>query len=172
MVRSIVNQEAIKWLIKKVNDAWKKLNEESHPPLQCLHMAPFEHYHLAENSQKHKDVIEWLSGGCGDPVFKVCEINLSSWFKILTIETQDFISHLKDHLLARVCGIEYDGDEHAFSNEDHHCINIKGNHVYLHSLLQINYTTYNLWCEQDTINPLTQANIMVLSHEDEHMHPY
>lgn len=172
MVRSIANQEAIERFIKKVNDAWKKLNEESHLPLQCLHTSPFEHYHMAENSQKHKDLMEWLSEHRGDPTFKVCEINLSSWFEILTIEIQDFIPCLEDHLLACVCGIEYDGDEHAFSNEDCRCINIKGNHVYLHSLLWVNYTTYNLQCEQDTINPLTQANIMVLSHEDECIHPY
>ena len=33
-------------------------------------------------------------------------------------------------------------------------------------------TTYNLWHEQDTINPLTHADIMVLSHKDEQSHLY
>lgn len=69
-------------------------------------------------------------------------------------------------------GIEYDGDEHTFSDADRHCISIKGNHVYLHSMLQVNYTTYDLRHEQDMINPLTRADIMVLSHEDECVHPY
>ncbi|KIK80589.1 hypothetical protein PAXRUDRAFT_158265 [Paxillus rubicundulus Ve08.2h10] len=44
--------------------------------------------------------------------------------------------------------------------------------MFFHSMLQANYTTYNLQREQDTINPLTQANIIVLSHEDECSHPY
>jgi hypothetical protein len=47
------------------------------------------------------------------------------------------------------------------------------NQLHEHSVLQVNYTMYNLRREQDTINPRTCADIMVLSHEDddEH-HPY
>lgn len=88
------------------------------------------------------------------------------------MDIQEFIPRLEDHLLARARGIEYDGDEHTFSNEDRRCINIKGNHVYFHKILRINYTTYDLRREQDTINPLTRADIMVLSHEEERVHPY
>ena len=44
--------------------------------------------------------------------------------------------------------------------------------TYHHKTLQVNYTTYDLWREQDTINPVTRADIMVLSHKDERSHPY
>ena len=44
--------------------------------------------------------------------------------------------------------------------------------MYYHSLLRVNYTTYDLRREQDTINPLTRPDIMVLSHEDMQTHPY
>ena len=58
------------------------------------------------------------------------------------------------------------------SDEDQLCINIKDNRIYFHSTLSVNYTTYDLRREQDTINPLTCADIMVLLHEDEQSHPY
>ena len=40
--------------------------------------------------------------------------------------------------------------------------------------MRVNYTTYNMRHEQDTINPCTRPNIMLLSHEDEgdSYHPY
>ncbi|KIJ60802.1 hypothetical protein HYDPIDRAFT_116648 [Hydnomerulius pinastri MD-312] len=44
--------------------------------------------------------------------------------------------------------------------------------MYHHSMFRVNYTTYDLRREQDTVNPLTRADIMVLSHEDERSHPY
>ena len=66
----------------------------------------------------------------------------------------------------------YDGDEHDFSDEDRLCLNIKDNRIYFHSKLSVNYTTYDLRREQDTINPLTRSDILVLSHEDEKTHPY
>lgn len=66
----------------------------------------------------------------------------------------------------------YEGDEHDFSDEDRLCINIKNDRMHHHSMLRVNYTTYDLRREQDTINPKTRADIMVLSHEDERSHPY
>jgi len=86
---------------------------------------------------------------------------------------QDFIPRLKDHLLARIRGIEYTGDEFDFTDEDRDQISIANNKMYEHSVLRINYTTYDLRREQDSLNSRTHADIMVLSHEtDETRHPY
>ncbi|KIO08814.1 hypothetical protein M404DRAFT_132918, partial [Pisolithus tinctorius Marx 270] len=47
------------------------------------------------------------------------------------------------------------------------------NCLYKHKLLHVNYTTYDLCCMQDSVNPRTHPDIMVLSHEDEdNPHPY
>ena len=49
----------------------------------------------------------------------------------------------------------------------------KGNRVYWHRLLHINYTTYNLQCDFDSINPHTDyRDIMVLSNSDDNAHPF
>ncbi|KIJ14903.1 hypothetical protein PAXINDRAFT_23838, partial [Paxillus involutus ATCC 200175] len=63
-------------------------------------------------------------------------------------------------------------DEHNFSDSERNSIIISDNKIYEHSMLRVNYTTYDLRREQDTINPCTRADIMVLSHEDERTHPY
>lgn len=45
--------------------------------------------------------------------------------------------------------------------------------MFEHSVLRINYTTYDLRREQDSINPRTRPDIMMLSHEtNEFRHPY
>ena len=53
-------------------------------------------------------------------------------------------------------------------------LEIMYNHIYRHKTMWVNYTTYDMWCEQDTINPCMWPDIMVLSHEDEgeSYHPY
>jgi hypothetical protein len=88
------------------------------------------------------------------------------------------VSHLKDHLLNRIIGNPFDGDEMEFSDEDRSSIIIVRNRIYRHSVLKVNYTTYDMRRAQDSINPRTHPNIMVLSHEDDpeqdgsQSHPY
>lgn len=54
---------------------------------------------------------------------------------------------------------------------------ILNNRLYRHKVLRINYTTYDARRAQDSVNPRTHADVMVLSHEDheynsENAHPY
>ena len=83
---------------------------------------------------------------------------------------------LKDHLLARALGLAYDGDEREFTDEDHDTIAIVNDRLYQHSVLRVNYTSYDMRRQQDSINTRTQADVMVLSQEnatsDHPAHPY
>ncbi|KAG2046039.1 hypothetical protein BDR06DRAFT_899875, partial [Suillus hirtellus] len=72
----------------------------------------------------------------------------------------------------RLRNIAYDRDEHNFTDADRTSILFTDNKIFHHSILRMNYTTYDLRHKQDTINPCTCADIMVLSHEDEKTHPY
>lgn len=48
-----------------------------------------------------------------------------------------------------------------------------GNKIYRHRLLRINYTTYDLQREFDTINPRTDhPDVMLLSNSDDYDHPF
>ena len=49
----------------------------------------------------------------------------------------------------------------------------KGNRIYRHRLLRINYTTYDLQRDFDSINPRTNhRHIMLLSDSDDNAHPF
>jgi hypothetical protein len=78
---------------------------------------------------------------------------------------KNFIPRLKHHLLNRLLGQEYSGDKAEFTSEERNMVTFLNNRIYSHKVLQINYTTYDMRCEQDSLNPRTHTDIMVLSQE-------
>lgn len=44
--------------------------------------------------------------------------------------------------------------------------------MFRHKVLRVNFTTYNLRRAQDSINPRTHGDVMVLSDDEENGHPY
>ncbi|KAK6972044.1 GLOBIN domain-containing protein [Favolaschia claudopus] len=89
---------------------------------------------------------------------------------------QNFLPQLKSHLLARLLDLPYDGDGLDFSDQDLLDVTVLHDRIYTHKIMRINFTTYDMGRDQDTINPRTNSDIMVLSHEDEvdgtEAHPY
>ncbi|KAK7013429.1 GLOBIN domain-containing protein [Favolaschia claudopus] len=88
---------------------------------------------------------------------------------------QTFIPDLKSHLLSRLLGLAYSGDETQYSDQDLANVNILRERLYTHKILRVNYTSYDLRRDQDTINTRSHPDIMVLAHEDDDdstAHPY
>ncbi|KAK6974093.1 GLOBIN domain-containing protein [Favolaschia claudopus] len=88
---------------------------------------------------------------------------------------QTFIPDLKSHLLSRLLGIAYSGDETQYSDQDLADVNIVRDRLYTHKILRVNYTTYDLRRDEDTINTRSHPDIMVFAHEDDDdstAHPY
>ena len=87
---------------------------------------------------------------------------------------QDFLPRLKDHILTRLLGQAYDGDEQLFTSTERSNVVIFKDRIYCHKVLCINYTTYDMRRAQDSLNPRNCADVMVLAHEDDesHEHPY
>jgi hypothetical protein len=84
-----------------------------------------------------------------------------------------FLPRLKDHLLARILGHEYDGDEREFSAAERARVLLVNDRIFRHKVIRINYTTYDLRRSQDSLNPRTHPDIMVLGHDDDNdSHPY
>ncbi|PBK70762.1 hypothetical protein ARMSODRAFT_1083781 [Armillaria solidipes] len=96
---------------------------------------------------------------------------LNAWLRENSgdVACMGFLSKLKDHLLSRLLG----GDE--FSDLDRQNLIIMNNCIYSHQILCINYTTYDVRQNQDSINPCTRSDIMMLACEDsadDQSHPY
>ncbi|KAJ3474989.1 hypothetical protein NLI96_g12128 [Meripilus lineatus] len=80
--------------------------------------------------------------------------------------TQNFIPKLKDHLLTRLRGEVYDGDEVEYSDEERAQVRIIGSKIYCHKVLRLQYTTYDARRGQDSINPrTTHCNVLLNSRE-------
>jgi hypothetical protein len=67
-------------------------------------------------------------------------------------------------------------DTCEFTDEDRASISFTNNSMYRHKVMRVNYTTYDLRRDQDSLNPRTHADIMLLAHENEGSaqvaHPY
>lgn len=72
--------------------------------------------------------------------------------------------------------MKYDGDENDFTDADRATIIIRDNKIFSHSVLRVNYTTYDVRRAQDSINPRTsRRDVMLLAHDDQTQddsHPY
>lgn len=80
---------------------------------------------------------------------------------------------MKDHLLGRLLNHPFDGDQTPFSNEERRAVHIVDNRIYSAKVLRVNYTTYDIRRDQDSMNPRTHADVMVLSQESgPNAHPY
>lgn len=81
------------------------------------------------------------------------------------IPTQDFVVKLKKHLLRRILNVD---EEKEISVDDLVQISFRAHRLYTHKTMRINYTTYDLQRDQDTVNPRRNRYVMVLSQDDEH----
>jgi hypothetical protein len=153
------------------------------PPTNCKHTVSFDeqeslpfttpnaHYHMSNDVRHKLNISSWLGENLGDPTLQVSLIHL--YFTSLTRIFQDFLPRLKNHILGRILEQDYDGDETEFTSAKRNTVVFSNNRLYRHKVLRVNYTTYDLRREQDSLNPRTHANVMVLSHEDDDSaHPY
>jgi hypothetical protein len=89
------------------------------------------------------------------------------------ITLQNFVVKLKDHLLSRLLYLEYDGDERDFSDADRNTVRIVDNRIYSSKVFRVNFTTYDVRRDQDTMNPCTHCDVMVMSRETgPNAHPF
>src|SRR5215472_7879156 len=104
---------------------------------------PESRYHLSMHSKEFSDLHVWATERSEDPAFKVSARVLRSK-KWPDTEVQKFIPRLKNHLLRRIQGKAYEGNEHEFLPEDRHNVHFTRNRIYHHKTICFNYTTYNL----------------------------
>lgn len=82
---------------------------------------------------------------------------------------------LTTHLIGRLTGKTYTSDEAAPTTDERLGLRVVDDTVYMHKVLRINYTTYDMRRDQDSVNPRNHADVMVLAPEDERDeggHPY
>ncbi|KAG6329626.1 hypothetical protein ID866_9463 [Astraeus odoratus] len=113
------------------------------------------HYQISASKKYYWDLGVWLSRNKKD------------------MALENFLPKLKNHILAHLMPGNETDDELEFTQAQQNALGFINNRIYRHKVLRINYTTYDLRRAQDSLNPHTHSDIMVLSQEDsEHPHPY
>jgi hypothetical protein len=127
---------------------------------------PETRYHMSTQTKSYNDLHAWLDERSNDAAF---DVSTESWpsFSYHLSCIQNFIPVLKDHLLGRIKGMSYEGDENGFTAADRSSVHFTKNRIYHHQTVRINYTTYDLRRDQDSVNTRGHADIMVLSHEED-----
>ncbi|KAH6907872.1 hypothetical protein BKA70DRAFT_1282624 [Coprinopsis sp. MPI-PUGE-AT-0042] len=103
------------------------------------------------------------------------QLNLRKWIKETKNDpaAKNWVNKLKTHLLARHRGEPYEDEKKNYTPEELNQVIIVNDKVYRHKVLRVNYTTYNRRRAQDSINPRTTSDILMLSHDDDpKVHPY
>ncbi|RXW13303.1 hypothetical protein EST38_g12551 [Candolleomyces aberdarensis] len=143
------------------SDALSDVREQTFLPFEYserLDRAPSLIHHQMSHEVNAKNRInlpEWIARNANDPALK------------------DFVRQLKTHLFLRLKGQSFEGDEEKLLDEDLDSVIIENDMLFKHKVLRINYTTYDMRRDQDSLNPRTHADIMMLSHEDDpNAHPY
>ncbi|KAH9026768.1 hypothetical protein EDB85DRAFT_1821615, partial [Lactarius pseudohatsudake] len=124
----------------------------AHPPLQHEEASPTdpgERYWMPKTDASTWDLGDWLYQHRGDPALR------------------EFRTRLHDHLRARIQGVPYSGNEHNFTAKDRDEIIIERNHLHVHKTIRFKSTTYDAQRMEETANPQSRADIIVLAHEDD-----
>ncbi|KAF8143601.1 hypothetical protein K438DRAFT_1993739 [Mycena galopus ATCC 62051] len=137
----------------RANDAVRGRKKHAHhvglSQSDPLGETPIEaHHHTSRHRRYPLDIYPFYQQNKSDPAMK------------------EFIPKLQDHLLGRLLKRDFDGDTHdEFTAAQRNSVRISGNRIYPSKTLRVNYTTYDVRRDQDTLNPRLQSFVMVLSPE-------
>ena len=132
---------------------------------------PDQHHFIGRSQNFPEDLSIFVQKNSDDPAVKVSLPTYAHERFIILIDGpwQDFVPKLKAHLLPRMREI-HSGKEGNESEPDEPPpitpVIFKGNRIYRHNILRINYTTYDMRRETDVINPRTQhCDILLLARD-------
>ncbi|EFI26688.1 hypothetical protein CC1G_15459 [Coprinopsis cinerea okayama7 len=113
------------------------------------------------------DIDEPLPDGAPDLPYQMSHETKRAGTIRMTQPLRTFYRDLLTHLRLRLMGLPYDGDdEHQFTDEELAQVIIVDDMLFRHKVLRINYTTYDMRRDQDSLNSGRHADIMVLAHEN------
>lgn len=76
---------------------------------------------------------------------------------------QDFIPRLQDHLLSRLRNPNDADRDVSYSDAERGEVTLYNDRIFQHATMRLNYTTYDVRREEETISPRTRPNVMVPS---------
>ena len=124
-----------------------------------------DRYWMSKRAALTRNLTEWLIENGDDHALKASVLARLLFYNVDLNFNKHFRSRLVDHLLARIKGTPYDGDEHQFNDRDRDSIIIDQNRLYEHKTIRFRSTTYDARRMEESAKP-HKSNVLVLSHED------
>ena len=150
-----------------------------------------EHHIIGQSQNFPENLTGFMQVNMGDPAVEVSlhsSYDLVAGLIVMTYYYEHFILKLRAHILPRIAAVHQEMNPQATLDSAVHVSNetvlqsppsqlnhvlFKGDWIYRHRLLCVNYTTYDLQQEFDSINPCTDhRDIMLLSSSDGDCHPF
>ncbi|KAI0666052.1 hypothetical protein C8Q78DRAFT_985227 [Trametes maxima] len=117
-------------------------------------ISPLDHYKISQEQRYHEDIYGFVYDNEDDPI------------------VENFIPNLHAHILARLLFKDAaPPSDFAPSRADLAALRISNNRLYKHKRMLVNYTSYDMRRKQDTINPLSHPDILLLTPPGS-THPY
>jgi hypothetical protein len=104
---------------------------------------PEEHHSIASSLKTRIDLGDLVNEHPEDPAFAY------------------FVDDLQNHLLARLNNVH--DFEPVYTDEERSMLNIQRNQIYPHSTLRVNYTTYDMYRDQDVIKPSVPSRSFIIT---------
>ncbi|KAK7689177.1 hypothetical protein QCA50_007868 [Cerrena zonata] len=108
-----------------------------------------DRYHISADQRLHIDITNLITSNREDMAFK------------------DFYQDLQGHILSRLTGRDYDGEDFDFSLAERASIRIEQNRLYKHKVVRVHYTSYDMLRSTDSINPRVPDHANILLHGSE-----
>ncbi|CDO69348.1 hypothetical protein BN946_scf184746.g29 [Trametes cinnabarina] len=107
---------------------------------------------MGESERKPVDLFNWVVEHDNDPA----------------VDVHDFLLLLQRHLVSRMTGEH----EALLPDEWKDHLKIKDDRAFEHKVISFNYPMYDMRHAQDSVNPRTHADVMLLSEDTDDEHPY
>ncbi|KAF7971052.1 hypothetical protein HWV62_22187 [Athelia sp. TMB] len=139
-VRQLANIDRRVTRLRRIRERTK----ENKPVLESVPSTPEQHHHIGISETRSIHTSDFFPVGAADPAIK------------------NFLIKLKEHLLLRCIEtgkLKQDGNASQ--------VLLKRDRIYQHAICRINYTTYDVRREQDTINASSpHCNVLVQGQDD------
>ncbi|KAI0363587.1 hypothetical protein BV20DRAFT_1031111 [Pilatotrama ljubarskyi] len=113
--------------------------------------SPRDHHRISDDQRHHVDIMGFVLENKDDPA------------------VDDFARKLRCHVVERLHGLsdpspsQADTPHYVPSNQDLAALRIRHNRMYIHKRMLVNYTSYDMRRQQDSINPSSHNDVMLLA---------
>ena len=132
-----------------------KFQQSSHTPPASDDLDMNVRYCISKSRNHPVDIWAFLCNNKTDPSLKVFSLSNDHVFSTSHVcNLQGFLPKLQDHILGCLLERPSQGDTYGdFLDAERNMVHILGNKLFEVSTMTVNYTSYDIQCDYDLVNP-------------------